>query len=164
MLVYWLLRLSVYRTNSNQSQLNNLESTSKEILDKETVYVGKHGSILTNNDPQGQSMYQRGLLLILNDPQRLTIHIFKARDTLFLAGVLLSLILIQFLLFLATTLNRGEAHQYYSTGDLVSIAYFQTISTRSAGFAMIDFRLLDQVSLALNIITPLHNELQITRV
>jgi Trk-type K+ transport system membrane component len=88
--------------------------------------------------------YRRTLQFILDHPRRLTTHMFSHLQTKVLAVMVLSLIILQYVFFLGSTMNRRDALFHHSPGVLAGIGYFQTLSTRSAGFAMMDLRELNQ--------------------
>ena len=108
------------------------------------------------NDPNGvrpqrtalvessRGKYRRSLQFILDHPRRLTTHMFSHLQTKVLTGMILSLVILQYVFFLGSTMNRTDALYDHSPSVLAGIGYFQTLSTRSAGFAMMDLRQLNQ--------------------
>ena len=92
-----------------------------------------------------QSIYfQKGVQYILDNPRKISTHIFSADQTIVLAKMIVALILLQYVFFLAATMNRSESLSQYSRLELAGIGYFQTMSVRTAGFSMMDLRLLNQ--------------------
>lgn len=82
---------------------------------------------------------------ILDNPRRLTSHLFSDIQTVVMLIMLLTLIILQYVVFLASSIHRKEAIAAAgSISTLVGIGYFQTFSTRTAGFAMMDFRALSE--------------------
>ena len=91
-----------------------------------------------------RAKYRRTLQYILNNPRRLTTHLFSNLQTKVLAFMISFLIIIQYIFFLGATMNRDSARIEHSKSALAGIGYFQTISVRSAGFTIMDLRLLNQ--------------------
>eukprot|EP00981_Chlorochromonas_danica_P007261 scaffold1623_cov165-Ochromonas_danica.AAC.13 len=87
---------------------------------------------------------RRCLLFILANPRRLTTHIFDPLQTIYLGLTVFLFCSVQYIFFLGSTLDRQQVLRYYSRNELVGIGYFQTLSTRNAGFAMMDLRLLSE--------------------
>lgn len=87
---------------------------------------------------------RRALKLILAHPRKLTMNIFDSQQSIYLGRMVLTFIIVQYALFLVSTLFRKEAFQDQSTSELLGIGYFQTLSVRSAGFSMMDLRILSQ--------------------
>eukprot|EP01038_Epipyxis_sp_PR26KG_P006615 gene6615-9082_t len=82
---------------------------------------------------------------ILAHPNYLCTHIFSYEQTKSLAIMNITLIIIQYLSFLAGTMNRPDVTKIYPNySELATIGYFQTMSVRAAGFTIIDLRLLNQ--------------------
>jgi Trk-type K+ transport system membrane component len=88
--------------------------------------------------------FRRTLQFILDHPRRLTTHIFSNLQTRVLGWLIVQLIVIQYGFFLASTMNREAALDAQSPLMLAGIGYFQTLSTRAAGFSMMDLRELNQ--------------------
>eukprot|EP01040_Poterioochromonas_malhamensis_P006498 gene6498-6998_t len=90
--------------------------------------------------------YNRNIILlyILNHPRKLTTHLFHSAETNLLSFMVLILIIIQYLSFIFSILYDSPLLETYSISQLLAIGFFQTLSTRSAGFAMMDLRLLNQ--------------------
>lgn len=84
------------------------------------------------------------LEFIINNPRRLTTHLFSGEETRALSMILLLLIITQYSFFLTTTMNRSIALASQDRVTLAGIGFFQTLSTRSAGFSMMDLRQLNQ--------------------
>lgn len=83
---------------------------------------------------------------IIDNPRRISTHIFGQRETMFLCASIVGLNLVQFVFYLGSTLNRHEAiDEYGRTDTLVGMGYFQTISTRSAGLQIMSLRYVNQV-------------------
>ena len=86
-----------------------------------------------------------GLLnFILDNPRHVTTHLFSPIQTKVLAVMVLTLIIIQYVFFLCSTLTRPSVTEQYSLTQLAGLGYFQTLSTRSAGFNIMDLRALNQ--------------------
>lgn len=83
---------------------------------------------------------RRALIFILSHPRRLTTHLFGYVETLYLGRVVAIFITVQYLFFLGSTLQRKAATDHHSVLALLEIGFFQTLSTRSAGFCMMDLR------------------------
>lgn len=81
---------------------------------------------------------------VLNHPRRITWAIFGERETEFLLVALLGLNVAQYVIFLSSTLIRPEVRAQYDAQTIAGIGLFQTISTRAAGFEIMDFRALNQ--------------------
>eukprot|EP01031_Cornospumella_fuschlensis_P035440 gene35440-42957_t len=104
---------------------------------------------LTRWDPRRNrrrdvKQYRRALHFVLTHPRKLTTHLFDPAQTFYLGLMLLLFIVLQYVFFLASTLNRQEARAAHSVRQLLGIGYFQTLSTRTSGFAMLDLRVLSQ--------------------
>jgi Trk-type K+ transport system membrane component len=90
----------------------------------------------------------RDVQFILNNPRRISTQLFAQNDTLFLTGVLVVINVVQYALFLVSTLPDSRATSLYSKAQLAGIGYFTTICTRFGGFQILDFRLLNRGMLA----------------
>ncbi|RYG64247.1 hypothetical protein EON64_14375, partial [archaeon] len=89
-------------------------------------------------------LYRRALHFILTHPRKLTTHLFDPAQTFYLGLMLALFIIMQYVFFLASTLNRPEALESNTQAQLVGIGYFQTLGTRTSGFTMMDLRALSQ--------------------
>jgi Trk-type K+ transport system membrane component len=86
-----------------------------------------------------------GLLnFILDNPRQITTHLFSPIQTKVLAIMVLTLIFTQYVFFLCSTLTRPSVTQQYTLSELAGLGYFQTLSTRSAGFNIMNLRSLNQ--------------------
>eukprot|EP01040_Poterioochromonas_malhamensis_P006500 gene6500-7000_t len=90
--------------------------------------------------------YNRNIILlyILNHPRKLTTHLFNSKETNLLIFMVLILIIIQYFCFILSFSFDPPLLSKYSVSQLLAIGFFQTLSTRTAGFAMMDLRLLNQ--------------------
>eukprot|EP01040_Poterioochromonas_malhamensis_P011988 gene11988-13086_t len=84
------------------------------------------------------------LTFILNHPRKLTTHLFHEYETKLLILMVFLLIAIQYIFFIFSVLFDYSLLDKYSLPQLLGIGYFQTISTRAAGFTIMDLRLLNQ--------------------
>ncbi len=84
---------------------------------------------------------------ILSSPRLVTTHIFDRRTTVYLSTMLLLMNAVQFILHLLTSFDNPRLDVYGSFADLVGIDFFSTISTRFAGFQIIDYRVINQGAL-----------------
>jgi Trk-type K+ transport system membrane component len=82
------------------------------------------------------------LTYILNNPREIITHLFTDHQTKVLCCMVFSLIFIQYFFFLIS-INRNLTRKY-SLGRLIGIGYFQTMSTRTAGFSIMDLRDLNE--------------------
>lgn len=111
--------------------------------------VGEHRRSISVSTPAAyqetaRARYRRVLQFILDHPRRLTPYLFSHLQTKVLVILNAVLICTQYVFFLGSTMNRHSALQERSRASLAGIGYFQTLSTRSAGFAMMDLRHLNQ--------------------
>lgn len=132
-------------------------------IDNANSLNSKHSSSQSQNPPQQQSQqqqipsqqqpklressrarYRRVLQFILDHPRRLTSFIFTHMQTQVLAFLVILLICIQYIFFLLSTLTRKTALSEHSPLTLAGIGFFQTMSTRAAGFTIMDLRALNQ--------------------
>jgi Trk-type K+ transport system membrane component len=81
---------------------------------------------------------------ILDNPHRIANLLYSESETnnLIYAAILLNSV--QYVVFLALTLNRKASLQTHTASTLVGLGFFQTISTRTAGFNILDLNLLSQ--------------------
>jgi Trk-type K+ transport system membrane component len=82
------------------------------------------------------------LTYMLNNPREIITHLFTDHQTKVLCCMVFSLIFIQYFFFLIS-INRNLTRKY-SLGRLIGIGYFQTMSTRTAGFSIMDLRDLNE--------------------
>lgn len=102
----------------------------------------------SSNPPTPQQLtesiqYRQTLQYILDNPRRHTTHLFSTNETILLGRAVVGLILIQYVFYLGCTLNRPRALEHNSVFELAGIGYFQTLSTRAAGFTIVDLRTLN---------------------
>jgi Trk-type K+ transport system membrane component len=90
----------------------------------------------------------RDVQFILNNPRRISTQLFAHNDTRFLTAVLVVINVVEYALFVVSTLPDSRATSLYSKGALAGIGYFTTICTRFGGFQILDFRLLNRGMLA----------------
>jgi Trk-type K+ transport system membrane component len=84
------------------------------------------------------------LIFILNNPRSLVTHLFTDLQTKILIVMVATLIGIQFMFFLFSVIFCKTLLHKYPLGQLLGIGYFQTLSTRAAGFAIMDLRELNE--------------------
>lgn len=88
---------------------------------------------------------RKTLKFILDNPRRLTTNLFSYFSTKILTLTVLALILIQYFFFLGSSWNQKDLIESGLTStEIAGIGYFQTLSTRTAGFSMMDLRQLNQ--------------------
>lgn len=73
-----------------------------------------------------------------NNPRMITTNIFGRNETYFLLYALLAAVMSQFLFFIASSVSRPQITDQYDLNSMMAVGYFQTISTRNAGFVMMD--------------------------
>ncbi|CAM9174728.1 unnamed protein product, partial [Ectocarpus fasciculatus] len=81
---------------------------------------------------------------VLDNPRRITTNLFSKKETNFLGYVLVAINLVQYVLYLASTLERKEALAEDGPLRLAAIGTFQTIVTRTAGFQIVNLRTVNQ--------------------
>jgi Trk-type K+ transport system membrane component len=81
---------------------------------------------------------------MLDHPRRIANLFYSGSETETLVYAAVFLNLVQYVVFIGLTLNRKAALQTHSQSMLVGLGFFQTISTRSAGFNILDLKLLNQ--------------------
>ena len=84
--------------------------------------------------------------------RRFTMFLFSGAQTLVLSLMLIALIVLQYVAFLALSLDRSSLLADNSAGSLVYQGLFQTISTRNAGFSVFNFRDLSPALLVVYIV------------
>jgi hypothetical protein len=95
------------------------------------------------NEDKWERLHQ-DLKYILKYPRYVTSHIFSKEETYFLTWVIFGLYFIEFMFFIVSCLSRKSLYINYTISQLIGIGYFQSISTRSAGFNIINIRSLNQ--------------------
>lgn len=83
---------------------------------------------------------KQGCAYVLRNPRTISYLLFDQRQTIMLGLILLGINATEYFFFLANTLNSTEGQ---NIGDHTTIAgkgWFQTISTRSAGLQIMDFK------------------------
>lgn len=88
--------------------------------------------------------FHQDMKYILKYPRYVTSHIFSKYETYFLTWIVFGLYFIEFMFFVVSSLSRKRLYNNYSVSQLIGIGYFQSISTRSAGFNIINIRSLNQ--------------------
>lgn len=86
----------------------------------------------------------KAIRFVLDNPRRCTVAFFNARQTAALFLVMLTMLMIQFFFFLATSLDKPEIAALASREQLVTMGWFQSASTRAAGMNVFDLRVLSK--------------------
>lgn len=81
---------------------------------------------------------------VLENPRRCTVAFFNAKQTAALFLVLLTNLFIQFFFFLGTSINKPEIRELAPYSQLVTMGWFQSVSTRAAGMNVFDLRSLSK--------------------
>lgn len=90
---------------------------------------------------------------VLSNPRRIMVHLFAQSQTYFILYATILMNVVQFFLYLVSTLTRREAlREYGSRATLTGMGYFQTISTRMTGVQIMDLRLMNQGMLVVYLI------------
>jgi Trk-type K+ transport system membrane component len=93
---------------------------------------------------QSTRLNAHAIKYVLDNPRRITTNLFSPKETSFLGYVLVGINVLQYVLYLASTLNRNEALAEDSKMRLAAIGTFQTVVTRTAGFQIVDLRTVNQ--------------------
>ncbi|KAK4535404.1 hypothetical protein CDCA_CDCA04G1429 [Cyanidium caldarium] len=84
--------------------------------------------------------------------RRFTMFLFSGAQTLVLGLMLIALNVVQYVVFLALSLDRSSLLVDNSAGSLVYQGLFQTVSTRNAGFSVVNFRDLSPALLVVYVV------------
>jgi Trk-type K+ transport system membrane component len=102
----------------------------------------------------GCSSQARRALFILDNPRLITHQLFGMSLTVYLTVMLLLINVVQFFLHVVTSLQNThlERLRYGSTANSIGIDFFTTISTRYAGFQIMDYRVMNRGMLVVTVI------------
>eukprot|EP01039_Chlorochromonas_danica_P005941 gene5941-6541_t len=114
--------------------------------------LSRHTKLLNRFSREDIKTYRRALQMLLNHPRSITCGLFDHFQSLYLGRMVLGFIVVQYVFFIASTMRRRESLDENTTWELLGIGYFQTLSTRSAGFSMMDLRTLNQGLLVIYVV------------
>lgn len=144
-----LRKIDRHREPSSNLNLEHSQPARNPILSTSSSATATATATASDLSSQGKQQkstpYRRALDMILDHPRRITTHIFGKEETKFLLWMIIALNLVEYVFFLASVLSTHEdSNSHYTNSELAGIGFFQTISTRSAGFSMIDLRTINQ--------------------
>lgn len=101
--------------------------------------------IITHLSVSRDPTIHRPAKYILNHPHSV-VHgiLYDENDTILLFQGIIGLNIFQYVVFLIFSLNNDRIPDYLSDSTLAGLGYFQAISTRCAGFNILDLRTLNQ--------------------
>lgn len=107
--------------------------------------TGLHAAMVaTKHRLRVPTKYIHSVKYVLDNPRRVTTNLFSSKETNFLGYVLVAINMIQYVLYLASTLDREEALEEDTKSTIAAIGTFQTICTRTAGFQIVPLRNVNQ--------------------
>ena len=87
-----------------------------------------------------------GVRFVLDNPRRITSSFFDSKQTAALFLIVSFNLLIQYIFFLATSLNKPEIIDSAPYNQLLNMGWFQSVSTRAAGMNVFDLRTLSKAN------------------
>ena len=87
-----------------------------------------------------------GVRFVLDNPRRITSSFFDSKQTAALFLIVSFNLLIQYIFFLATSLNKPEIIDSAPYNQLLNMGWFQSVSTRAAGMNVFDLRALSKAN------------------